>query len=238
MSATNQTPNYGLPQYIGTDVPSYLGDFNKAMLDIDTAIKGVDNKATSAESSVATANANASEALENANTASTKADTAQATATSAKTTAETAQTTATQAQTTAETAQTTATQAQTTANTANQKADQIMDWSEAINVGSDAITQGNLLLSYNLGIKCFTIFGAFSFNTQTGETVIGHLPDESLYPVTDRTVYNIAQEVGSGYGSQSIVFKTNGDIVYNAGSPTNLALRMNAFVNFSFWKTA
>ena len=113
-----------------------------------------------------------------------------------------------------------------------------MDWSEATNVGSEAITQGNLLLSYNLGIKCFTIFGAFSFNANQGETIIGKLPSPDLYPVTDRTVYNIAQEVGSGYGSQSIVFKTNGDIVYNAGSSTNLALRMNAFVNFSFWKTA
>ena len=62
MSATNQTPNYDLPQYIGTDVPSYLGDFNKAMLDIDTAIKGVDNKATSAESTAETAQATATQA--------------------------------------------------------------------------------------------------------------------------------------------------------------------------------
>ena len=118
MSATNQTPNYGLPQYIGTDVPSYLGDFNKAMLDIDTAIKGVDNKATSAESSVATANANASEALEIAGTASTKADTAQATATSGQATATQAKNTAETAQSTAETAQATATQAKNTATQA------------------------------------------------------------------------------------------------------------------------
>lgn len=98
MSATNETPNYQLPQYIGTDVPSYLGDFNSAMLKIDTAIKGVDNKATSAESSVATANSNASEAVETAGTAITNAAAAQATATQAKSTAETAKATATQAQ--------------------------------------------------------------------------------------------------------------------------------------------
>lgn len=83
MSATNQTPNYDLPQYIGTDVPSYLGDFNKAMLDIDTAIKGVDNKATSAEST--------------AETAQSTAETAQATATQAKNVATQAQNDATKA---------------------------------------------------------------------------------------------------------------------------------------------
>lgn len=38
MSFTNRTPNYGLPQYIGTDKPSFLGDFNNAMDTIDTAM--------------------------------------------------------------------------------------------------------------------------------------------------------------------------------------------------------
>lgn len=83
MSATNQTPNYDLPQYIGTDVPSYLGDFNSAMLKIDTAIKGVDNKATSTEST--------------AETAQSTAETAQATATQAKNAATQAQNDATKA---------------------------------------------------------------------------------------------------------------------------------------------
>ena len=39
MSSTNTTPNFGLPQYIPTDKPTFLGDFNKAMLDIDTNMK-------------------------------------------------------------------------------------------------------------------------------------------------------------------------------------------------------
>ena len=38
MSYTNQTPNYGLPQYVGTDKPTFLGDFNNAMEKIDTAL--------------------------------------------------------------------------------------------------------------------------------------------------------------------------------------------------------
>ena len=252
MSFTNKTPNFELPQYTADDKPTFLGDFNQAMLKIDTTMKSIDNTAQSANSTSAGAEASAEEALSTANSAKSTAESANSTATTAQNTANNAQTTANQSIETANTAKSTAdtaktdsqtakTNAQTalnTANNANSKVDEVMTWSPAQNVGnSSVITQGNLLLSFNKGIKCFTIFGAFSFNAQSGETIIGHLPDESLYPVTDRTVYNIAQEVGSGYGSQSIVFKTNGDIVYNAGSPTNLALRMNAFVNYSFWDT-
>lgn len=38
MSYTNHTPNYNLPQYVGTDKPTFLGDFNNAMDAIDTAL--------------------------------------------------------------------------------------------------------------------------------------------------------------------------------------------------------
>ena len=38
MSFTNHTPNYNLPQYVGTDKPTFLGDFNNAMTTIDTAL--------------------------------------------------------------------------------------------------------------------------------------------------------------------------------------------------------
>lgn len=35
MAYTNRTPNFQLPQYIGTDKPTYMGDFNSAMSTID-----------------------------------------------------------------------------------------------------------------------------------------------------------------------------------------------------------
>ena len=38
MSFTKHTPNYNLPQYVGTDKPTFLGDFNNAMTAIDTAL--------------------------------------------------------------------------------------------------------------------------------------------------------------------------------------------------------
>lgn len=39
MPFTNSTPNYGLPQYIATDKPTYLGDANSAYATIDTRMK-------------------------------------------------------------------------------------------------------------------------------------------------------------------------------------------------------
>lgn len=60
MSATNNTTYLDLPQFIGTDVPSWLGDFNGAMEKIDTGYNNVDIKAAQAAST--------------ANSASSKAD--------------------------------------------------------------------------------------------------------------------------------------------------------------------
>ena len=49
MSHTNQTPNYHLPQFIGTDKPAWLVDFNQAMSDIDTQMKANETAAGTAE---------------------------------------------------------------------------------------------------------------------------------------------------------------------------------------------
>lgn len=62
MSATNHTTSLDLSQFIGTDKPAWLGDYNADMLKIDTG--HAENK-TSAE----TANTNASVAMTNAENA-------------------------------------------------------------------------------------------------------------------------------------------------------------------------
>lgn len=64
MSATNKTTYLDLPQFIGTDVPSWLGDFNGAMEKIDTGYNNVDIKAGQATS---TANSASSKADVNSN---------------------------------------------------------------------------------------------------------------------------------------------------------------------------
>jgi len=60
MAHTNSTTNYGLPQFLGTDKPTWLGDVNTAYSDIDRQMKvnadaaaAADTKATAAAGSVA-----------------------------------------------------------------------------------------------------------------------------------------------------------------------------------------
>lgn len=96
MSYSNHTTNYNLPLYVGTDKPTYLGDFNSAMGTIDTQMKanadtagGADTKATTANTNIGTmSNLDTTEksTLVGAiNEVNTKAGTAQTTANTAST---------------------------------------------------------------------------------------------------------------------------------------------------------
>lgn len=52
MSSTNRTANYNLPQFIGTDKPTWLGDVNPAMSTIDTQMKANADGVTTANGAV------------------------------------------------------------------------------------------------------------------------------------------------------------------------------------------
>ena len=101
MSFTNKTPNYKLPQWLGTDKPSWLVDVNGAFSSIDTAIKaaadsgsGADATAKAALETAQTAQETANGAVEQADNANTKADASNVTAGNAQTAAGTALTNA------------------------------------------------------------------------------------------------------------------------------------------------
>lgn len=81
--STNKTTNYNLSQYIGTDKPTYLGDYNSDMLKIDTNIKSISDANIATDTKASLAKTTADTALENANSASSKAETATSTANSA-----------------------------------------------------------------------------------------------------------------------------------------------------------
>lgn len=74
MSYTNSTPNLHLPQYIATDKPTYLGDWNASMQTIDTVITATQATANGAMSTATSANSTAQAAQQTANTANGKAD--------------------------------------------------------------------------------------------------------------------------------------------------------------------
>ena len=83
MSSTNKTTNYELSQYIGSDKPTYLGDYNSDMLKIDTQMKNNADNIASVSSTATTANTTAGTALTNAAAAQTTADNANTTAANA-----------------------------------------------------------------------------------------------------------------------------------------------------------
>lgn len=108
MAYTNQTTNLELPQYVGTDKPTYLGDFNTAMANIDNGYASNKALGEGADTKATTALANSTQA--------------QADASSAQTTATQAQTLAGQADVKAETALNNSANANTKADSAIAKA--------------------------------------------------------------------------------------------------------------------
>lgn len=145
MSSTNKTPNYDLSQYIGTDKPTYLGDYNSDMSKIDAQMKKNADSASNAVSVAGSANSNATQAK-------TDAKTALNTATQAQNTAETAQETASTASQNASTALTTASVANNNANSAK---DAIANnvWVTSGNIIKPAYMSGNLVVKYNAFLK-------------------------------------------------------------------------------------
>lgn len=85
MASTNKTTHYDLSQYVGSDKPTYLGDYNTDMSKIDSAINSAQTKADSADVAATAAQTAAESAQTTANTAITNAATAQSSAESVDT---------------------------------------------------------------------------------------------------------------------------------------------------------
>ena len=76
MASTNKTTHYELSQYVGSDKPTYLTDYNNDMSAIDTGIYNAQDKADSAYTLADTADGKADTAITNAGYAQTDASTA------------------------------------------------------------------------------------------------------------------------------------------------------------------
>lgn len=123
MAHTNSTSNYDLSQFIGTDKPTFLGDYNGDMQKIDAAIKGAKDTADGASTTANAASTLATSASETATQAASDAASASANATTALNTANNATTTAQNASTAAQSATTTANTAATKADAAKAEAE-------------------------------------------------------------------------------------------------------------------
>lgn len=76
MASTNKTTHYELSQYVGSDKPTYLTDYNNDMSAIDTGIYNAQTKGDSAYTLAGTADGKADTAITNAGLAQTDASSA------------------------------------------------------------------------------------------------------------------------------------------------------------------
>ena len=248
MSATNSTPNYKLSQYIGSDKPTYLGDYNTDMLKIDTNMKRISNKAEGAESGIASATATANQALENANTANTKATTAQATAEQAQTSATNAQSTATEAKETATEAKETATQAQTTANKAESNIEKLnLTNFQTFTRNEMTVNNNSINLSENTSITVASnadgsigkIYGKITGQTSSSELVNVTIKT-FLRPTTQITInpHGIVQKTDDRtfWGTCPVVIDVDGTVTFRAGGVGGQPMALIYFDSLLFMK--
>lgn len=125
MSSTNKTTYYELSQYIGTDKPTYLGDYNSDMSKIDAGIHEAEDKATTASQNAGSAIARVGLVEKTVQSHTSAITTLQTDVTGLTERVKTAQNTATEGSQKADSAQQTANSALLTANNASSKADNI-----------------------------------------------------------------------------------------------------------------
>lgn len=198
MSSTNKTTYYNLSQYIGTDKPTYLGDYNSDMTKIDAGIHDADDKATTATQNAGSAIARVGELEKTVKEHTTGIGTLQTDVTSLKENVKTAQDTANTANTKADSAQTSANNAIVTANNASSKADKI---NNDITLWTGSIKSGVISLNQSLsGIRFLYV-----------ETSLAGIT--ALIPYrTDKRLYNTAQIITSptsGTTQETIGVKIN-----------------------------
>ena len=224
MSSTNKTNYYNLSQYIGTDKPTYLGDYNSDMSKIDAAIHQVQETATTANQTAGSAEAKVQ--LANQSIESLKGrvgvieghvsnlhekDTAQDSAINS-------------AKQTADNANTTANNALQTANSANVKVDsaKFNGWKNLTNAHSNLVVSDAKIM-FNRQLNLFAL--DINIATSTGLTqsdIAFKLPIDIPKP-TKATYLDYCCIVGSGdvsgsferIGIRSILIDTDGYLHFN-----------------------
>lgn len=198
MGSTNKTQYLKLPQWIGTDQPTWLGDMNDAFLKIDTSYEQLNGEVGGAVSDAGTAEANASEALSKANTANEAASSAKASAESALSTAQAASAAAQAAQKTADSVTSTAeeandlaTQAQSAAKTAsnsvNSLTKNVKTWS-AIQITNAGGVRGSLDCFYNETLGMLNLYGQLNLPSGVAPNAQLFTFGQEIRPLADRTI--------------------------------------------------
>lgn len=232
MSSTNKTANYGLSQYIGTDKPTYLGDYNSDMTKIDTQMKTNADAASSAQSA--------------AGAAQTKANSVESDMTQVKSDIEELNTDVSGLQNAVQQANTTAGAANSTAASANTNASQALSETSQLNQNLDwvAVNVQTLLGTSDVkGYYCPKLRLLNIFGLITGITLTDYTPflkitfPAGLTITSERTLVN-AVNLGYSGGSQSTNLRlaTNGEIRLAYTPPATItSMALSTLVNTTGW---
>lgn len=217
MSSTNKTTYYDLSQYIGTDKPTYLGDYNSDMTKIDAGIHGAEDKATTASQNAGSALARVSEVEKTVKAQTESVNTLQGDVSGLKESVKVAQQTATSASGKAESAQETANNALLTANNASAKADNV---NKDVTLWSGSVQNTTVALNDSLSNYRFLY-------VETSEGI------SAIFPYRrDKKTYCTAQQVASSAGKSVMTITVKIDIV----DDTHITIRTN-YIEHTFAST-
>lgn len=233
MSHTNSTPNYNLPQFVGTDKPTWLNDVNGAFSAIDTQMKANADSATSAGTSATTAN-NAIGTLSSLETTA-KTDLVSA-VNEVNTNTTTVGNVASQASANATSALTKATTLETTLNFTKFREYVTNDFTRTnitnfSNTGFHVASNEDGTVGKVYGVLSFTISGT----TSSTITIPSTLRPESNITITGTVMM---QSVSTGrWFEQGFSVAPNGDITFTFGANLyNTEVRLQAFACVLFLK--
>lgn len=243
MSSTNKTTNYKLSQYIGTDKPTYLGDYNGDMLKIDNQMKANADSAASATSAAGAAQAVASDVSKSVQNLNDSVTANSAEIASLKTKNAQQDVSIQNATNTASSANNKANQNEqniTDINTRNQ-------WIQGINIHNTGLpnySKGSWNCSYNRFSGLLNINGQIEFSqgsTIAGTTRLGTIPDNIMDMIAstgDRKIWS-ALFVTRSDGSlevNNLTIDQAGKIYFEYTLNNVLYLNIQITLNTSSWK--
>lgn len=242
MSSTNKTTNYKLSQYIGTDKPTYLGDYNSDMLKIDTQLKANADSASNAVSAAGAAQAVAADASKNVQSLNDSVTANSADIASLKTKNAQQDSSIQKASNTASSA----------LNKANQNEQNITDintrnqWVQGTNIHNTGLpnySSGSWNCSYNKFSGLLNVVGQLEFSqgsTISSSTRFATIPDNIMKMIQstgDRTIWSslFVTRADGSLEVNNIIMDQTGKM-YTKGTLNNVTyMNIQAMLNTSTW---
>lgn len=229
MSSTNKTNYYDLSQYIGTDKPTYLGDYNSDMSKIDGAIHQVQETATTANQTAGSADAKVQIANQSIESLKGRVGVVEGNVANLQDKDTTQDSAINGAKQTAESANATANNALQSANNANVKVDsaKFNGWKTLTNSHSNiSVSQASIMFNKQLNLFAFDI----NLTTATGLTesdIAFRLPIDISKPNKTVRIHSccidLINDTGAGFEKISVR-----DIVIDTDGYVHIAIVANS----------